>query len=83
MTENIEETTYEEMAKFAMLIMDGTTLKEARKLRYVVTSKDVEAWREVKKWLCSSRLGLGVLIWGHVLRQIQSGTRGWHSKCIL
>ena len=49
MTENIEETTYEEKAKFAMLIMGGTTLKEAKKLRYVVTSKDVEAWHEVKK----------------------------------
>ena len=49
MTENIEETTYEEKAKFAMLIMGGTTLKEAKKSRYVVTSKDVEAWHEVKK----------------------------------
>jgi len=49
MTEKIEETTYEEMAKYAMLIFGGTTLKEAKKLGYVVTSKDVEAWREVKK----------------------------------
>ena len=49
MTENIEETTYEEKAKYAMLIIGGTTLKEAKKLGYVVTLQDVEAWREVKK----------------------------------
>jgi hypothetical protein len=49
MTENIEETSYEEKAKFAMLIMGGTTLKEAKKLKYVVTLKDVEAWHEVKE----------------------------------
>ena len=51
MTENIEETTYEEMAKYAMLIFGGTTLKEAKKLGYVVTSKDVFGLDVVNKCL--------------------------------
>ena len=42
MTANIEETTYEELAKSATLIFGGTTLKKANKLGYVVTSKNLE-----------------------------------------
>jgi hypothetical protein len=37
------------MLKYAKLIFGGATFKEAKKSVYVVTSKDVEAWREVKK----------------------------------
>jgi hypothetical protein len=36
MTENIEEATYEEKAKFAMLIMGGTTARKARSALIVV-----------------------------------------------
>ena len=44
MTENIEERTYEEMAKYMILIFGDPILKKAKKLGYMVTSKDIEAW---------------------------------------
>ena len=44
-----EETYYEDMAKFAMLIIEGTTLSEAKEWGYVITRKDEIAWKEVRK----------------------------------
>ena len=41
------ETTYEEKAKFAMLLLEGTSLEEAKSLNYVVTAEDEIAWGEV------------------------------------
>lgn len=43
------ETTYEEKAKFAMLLLEGTSLNEAKSLNYVVTPEDEIAWAEVAK----------------------------------
>lgn len=49
MTEDSEAKTHDSMARYALLISGGVTLKEAKENGYVLTPSDVDAWHEAEE----------------------------------